>query len=167
MCRLLLALVALLIPVGDAAAEQVATDDRLKAAYIFNIAKFVSWNDEPRSVRLCIDTESTIGGTAKSLDGRDLGDGRSMSILHRTENLDDCHMYFGKRLPGGGTGTRPLNPQVVSVADHMGALRDGFVIQLFVMDGRLRFTIDGQKLTDAPFRISSKLLRLARDPETD
>ena len=145
---------------ADEADERMA---KLKTAYLFNIAKFVRWPESNESIRLCIQASSQLLPVATQITGRELGDGRVVTVVEVVQPEISCHVYFGSgtllaSVPGNG-------PTVtLTVGDGARALEQGFAIQLFMQRDKLRFAVNRDRIQDAPFQISSNLLRLARSP---
>jgi hypothetical protein len=67
----------------------------------------------------------------------------------------DEHRSF---VTGGGLAKRP----VLVVGEHEELLADGGMIQLFVEDQKVRFSINHANAAAAGLQVSSRLLRLAR-----
>lgn len=132
---------------------------RLKTAYLFNIAKFVSWPQATERVRLCIDTSAPVGRVAQTLHGRELEPGRQIVISHGPDAAGACDIVY-EEYPAGATIER--SEDMLTISDSPDALNSGFVIGLFLQRDKLRFEVDQDRLRSAPYRISSKLLQLSR-----
>ncbi len=132
---------------------------KLKTAYLFNIAKFVTWPQAVDHVRLCIDSSAPVGSVAQTLHGRELEPGRRIEIVHGPDAEGACDIVYEEH--DAGTAI-PRAEHVLSISDAPDALQSGFVIGLFLQRDKLRFEVDHERLRSAPYRISSKLLQLSR-----
>ena len=136
---------------------------KLETAYVFNIARFVTWRPDDQEVRLCLPDESPLLRYAQELNGRDLGDGRRFAVGALDGSRARCDIVFihaaykvaGKALPADVATT-------LLVSDRTDALARGYVLQFFLQDDSVRFAANADVLGHAEYRISSKLLRLAR-----
>ena len=140
---------------------------KLKTAYLFNIAKFVSWPDASSTVQLCLRADSPVRRFASELDGRSLGDGRAIRLATLRDSAARCHIIFDD-------APRPTPPNnedwqfdggVLTISDAPDAIDNGFAVQLFFESEKLRFAVDSETVKNANYVISSKLMRLARSPE--
>jgi hypothetical protein len=151
---------------------QSATEDQVKAAYLFNFAKFIEWPaeafDKPDApINFCAlgrspvvdELDSSVGG--KSLNGHTI----MIKHLHGPEEIKGCHLLFlsasaGKqqqKLLQAASGL-----PVLLVAETAGFARAGGTINFMMESGRLLFEINIKAAENAHLKISSKLLSLAR-----
>lgn len=135
---------------------------KLETAYLFNIARFVTWRPDDQEVRLCLPDESPLLRYAQELNGRDLGDGRRFAVAVLDGSHSRCDIVFihaafkpaGWTLPGGAS--------TLLVSDRPDALARGYGLQFFLQEDSVRFAANAEAIGRADYRISSKLLRLAR-----
>lgn len=143
--------------------------DQLKTAYLFNFAKFVEWPDEPSSVVLCV-RSSMSSDLVQALNGREIDATRVLEVKSVVAPESDCHMYYssGQYSEVGSTLQVSLQApsefpvHLLSISDRTGALERGYAFEFFVRDKKLRFSVNQSLLEHAEFKISSKLLNLAR-----
>ena len=137
---------------------------KLQTAYIFNIARFVTWPHDDGVVRLCLPAESPLARYARELDGHDVGEERKLSLAVGPLDLAHCDIAFVRVAeavpPALGAGSAPARTLLIS--DRPDALARGFAMQLFVEADTVRFAVNGEIVSRAEYRASSKLLRLAR-----
>lgn len=153
------------------AADPPAKVDQLKAAYLFNFAKFVDWPGGPTRIVLCVRSGTTASELVQALDGRQIDELRTLEIRPVVSPSVSCHMYYssGTYSDIGSTLQVSLQEQndfpahVLSVSDRQGALDRGYALEFFVDGKKLRFSVNQRLLEDADFKISSKLLNLARE----
>lgn len=161
-------LLVLLLP-GLASAQAPEYD--LKAAFLFNFAKFVEWPEsafagERAPLTLCVYGEDPFG---PALDGVVQGErvGERSLLVQRPDSLDDlgdCHVLFVGRSEKDRLGevmAQVRGKPVLTVADTDGFLRAGGVINFILEGKKVRFLIDQEAAERSGLEISSKLMRLA------
>jgi len=153
----------------------VATEYAVKAAFLYNFAKFIEWppsvgGPKPGTVMLCVVGEDPFGFALDELAARGvegLAEGIPVRVKH-VQDLDGtegCHIAFlsnseRKRLKEHlATAT---DNHVVTVSDLDGFARGGGMIQFVLEDGRVRFWINRAAAERAGVTLSSRLLSLAR-----
>ena len=143
------------------AAAQVRDVD-MKAAYIYNFAQFTTWPEgrarAPLSV--CADRASVLWPALLAYNGKPVS-GRAWQVLDAAARpgAAGCDM-----LVLGRAAEAVPAPGVLMVRDgastHAGAAA---AITLVDDDEQLRFDVDTREATRSGLRVSSKLLRLARN----
>ncbi len=161
--------------VAWAAAEEPTREYRIKAAFIYNFAKFTRWPagsfaDAEAPLDFCIYGEDPFGGALDAIAGRTIR-GRQVAVrrIATIEASTGCHLLFisdseAKRLTGilAVLNDRP----VLTIADMPDFARAGGIINLkTTADDRLRFEINTGTARRAGLRFSSKLLSLAEITE--
>lgn len=161
--------IALLLMAAPLRAQAPEYD--LKAAFLFNFAKFVEWpatafSGERSPLAICVYGEDPFG---RALDmvvqGERVGE-RSL-LVQRPDSVDDlgeCHVLFISRSEKGrlrDVMTEVEGKPVLTVADTDGFLRAGGVINFILEDNKVRFLIDQEAAGHSGLQISSKLMRLA------
>ncbi len=157
--------------VARAAAEEPSREYRIKAAFIYNFAKFSRWpassfSDGEAPLDFCIYGEDPFGGAFDAVAGKTIR-GRRVAVrrIATIEASTGCHLLFisdseAKRLTGilAALNDRP----VLTVADMPDFARAGGIINLKTNeDDKLRFEINTGTARRAGLRFSSKLLSLA------
>jgi hypothetical protein len=151
-------------------------DRAVKAAYVYNFARFVSWPAESPFTLAPAFTFGVLGDDsfADALEavvrGKKVG-GRSVAVQRFgvAEDVVPCPvLYVGHARPGD---LRPLLDRlrgwpVLTVGDAAGFASRGGVISLYSEDDRIRFVVRRSAARAARLGVSSKLLRLSR-PEPD
>jgi hypothetical protein len=167
-----LALLTLGVRPPARAQEAAPSEYQLKAAFLYNFAKFVSWPPEafpePSSPFVIgvigdnpfgEDLEHTVKD--KVLNGHPFAV-REVKALSEVKN---CHILFisaseRKRLPEILEAARGANVLTVSELERF--LQSGGMIH-FIMEGnKVRFEINDEPARNSGLKISSKLLSLAR-----
>jgi hypothetical protein len=169
---LAVALAALGPAAGGAEAEDPSLELSVKAAYVYNFTRFVSWPaDSPLSNAAAffigvLDDEPLAAAVETAVRGRTFG-GRPF-VVRRFPTADDvvpCPvLYVGRRQAGNLARVRTIlrGWPVLTVSDAEGFASRGGVIGLFLEDRRIRFEVAAAAARAAGLGVSSKLLRLSR-----
>lgn len=159
-------LLVLALGLRGAAAEQVASEGQLKAAYLVNFLKYVDWPPNQPYVTLCVFGRSNLMTYLAAYEGRQIG-GREMRLrrVHRPEQFGHCQELFvpeaeEARFAAIVLWTDRMPVLTVSDAEHFA--RDGGAISLIRADGRLQFDINTDTLARSGLKPTSQLMRLAR-----
>lgn len=145
------------------------TEYQVKAAFIFNFAKFTDWPDASRdaSLTVCIAGRDPFGNALSSFDGRNVG-GREFRIrrIGTSEDLRGCHIVYitqseERRLSNYLHAA--LNHPILTVSDIEGFVDSGGMIGLVVADERVQFDVNLTPTHAASLKLSSQVLRLARN----
>ena len=155
--------------VPPAAGEsQTATTDEVKAAYLFNFAKFVEWPPEtPGPLVLAVMGSDSIAEMLAQITTGKTAGGRAVSARRVTagDDLTANHLLFigaaeQERMPE--IMGRLEGSSVLTVSDVDRFCELGGVIALTQDDKHVRFEINLAAAERSRLKVSSKLLRLAR-----
>ena len=154
-----------------AQSNPAAIEANVKAVFLFNFAKYVTWppvalgERSPAEVRFCVTANDTFFSLLKpAVQGED-SDGKPLQPV-ALEGLDEARscqiLYVGDAQSADAKAwlTAVRGQQVLTVAD--GALNDDTVITFVRDSNRIRFDINRAAASRRNLNISSKLLRLAR-----
>ena len=174
---LLLAALALRILAPAQAQESPPSEFQLKAAFIYNFAKFVEWPpnafpapNSPFVIGIIGDNpfDETLSQTIqnKQINGHPFRVVQFKSLAEVT----NCHILFiglseRKRLAEILRAVRGSSVLTVSDLDHF--LTAGGMINFLMEGNKVRFAISDVAAREAGLRISSKLLNLAKRPERE
>jgi hypothetical protein len=158
---------------GSSSAADAATPSALKAAFLFNFAKFADWSGVQPGVTLvlCVANDDQIGAAlADSVRGQAIN-GRALEVRRvRSDNLlSGCHLLFvpasdaRQMLAKITKGSEPM----LTVSDAPGFAQSGGMIELFQESGRMRFAVNVDIAQRSGVRLSSRLLDLAKIVRTD
>jgi hypothetical protein len=165
-----IALAVVMLASATLLASQSVTQPALKAAFLFNFAKFVEWPlDLPPAAALCVcvlDDVAVEDSLSQLINGEPVP-GRTVTLVKSARNrpLRGCHvLYVGDSDPARVAATldEVKNVPVLTVGDGDQFARDGGMIGLFIEDGRMRFAINPDAAQRAGLRLSSRLLSLAK-----
>ena len=150
---------------GTDAAQDVA----LKAAFLYNFAKFAEWPALPAGARIiaCIvGDDGLAAAVVDTVRGQNIS-GHAIEVW-RPQNSGTwrgCHLLFiadaETRQSADGLGGIKTLP-VLTVSDGKGFSRAGGIIELYVEGGRMRFAINVDAAERSGLRLSSRLLGLAK-----
>jgi hypothetical protein len=173
---LLTPVVYLLAAVSAAAAEESPTEYEVKAAYLYNFAKFVEW---PKAVLPNASKEIVIGILGEDPFGKDIetviGDktvGDNKIVIKRSKEVDELkssHILFISKSEKGRIveilDSLKENP-TLTVGDTEGFAETGGMVGFYFADKKIRFEVNNDVVKKAKLEISSKLLNLARIVKT-
>ncbi|HEX7183153.1 MAG TPA: YfiR family protein [Thermoanaerobaculia bacterium] len=167
------AAILLLLSGGLARADRplVTSEYAVKAAFLYNFAKFVEWPADAfrgpgDPMTLCVLGEDPFGGELDQTVGGKTVTGRQIVVRRSTRltDLPECRVLFvssseGPRLAQilAAVGDRA----VLTVGEEETFARAGGIISFVVRENRVRFQIDRKAAARAGLSISSRLLELA------
>lgn len=161
-----------LLPFASAAALASPTEYDVKAAFLFNFAKFVTW---PPDAFAGPNAPLVIGVLGENPFGNELArlaadlriQGRPLRVKEATNavQLRGCHVIFisdseRERLPQIVEALRQARSPTLTVGEADLFLRAGGMIRFMVEQHKVRFEIDPENAAAAGLVISSKLLSL-------
>ena len=165
---LLLALL-LCLPPRYAMAQAEPTEYEVKAAFLYNFAKFATWPDAAFAgpggfLDLCVLGSNEFGTHLEQLSGQPV-EGRTLRVLPISlDQAAGCHLLFVSRSEEGRAPAildQVRGQPVLTVGDHDGFAERGGVINLQVVGDNVRFEINPDAAQQAGIALSSQLLRLA------
>ena len=170
MSHTVIALVAILLVIGTGISGQAVTQPALRAAFLYNFAKFTEWPDDiaaAGALTLCVLDDGAVEVALTELVGNSLINGRTVTVSRGASGtrLRTCHvLYIGEtNTPRAAAILDELQRvPVLTVSNGDEFVRTGGMIGLFVEEGRMRFAINPNTAQRAGVRFSSRLLQLAR-----
>lgn len=152
------------------ARAQVRDEYQVKAAFLYNFARFVEWPAETFTgpgdpIVTCILGKDPFGHWLKeAIDGRSI-DGRALTLRHIAGAAEaaSCQILFAgssepKRIWASLAGVK----RVLTVGECGDASEGGAIVNFVIEDGKVRFEINTEAADLAKVRISSRMLSLAR-----
>lgn len=155
-----------LAPVSVAAAEI----DALKAAFVFNFAKFTTWpagKAPEQHIRLCFQRGSLAPEIFAGWEEKRIHDAAVRTNLVRlpSDRIDRCHVLYLKMTASAWPIPKlrelAARHHVLLVSDTGNFAQRGGHITLVQAGQRLRFRVNRQSVEDAGLTLSSQMLRLA------
>jgi len=172
--RRLLLLAAALFGLGAAVPllAQTASEDEVKAAFLFNFAKFVEWPAEAlgESQKLVVGVlgdDDFAAMLEKAIAGKSAG-GHSIAVerlaVPDKDKLAACHILFVSPTQNERLGpllASTANTALLTVGERDEFVDRGGIIAFTVQDNKLRFSINATAAEKARLKISSQLTKLA------
>lgn len=158
----------MIVAAGPLSAQNAGDEQRLKAAFVFRFPQFVVWPPVATTGRnhleICV---SAPGAAAAAL--RDITSGESLNgkpfvvrDLSSVRDVASCHvLVVSGEQPSRSLMSRVATLPILTVGDSDSFLDRGGIIQLKLVERRVRFEIDQRAATRAGLTLSSQLLRLA------
>jgi len=165
----LLALVAILYP-GLMSRAQDVTEPALKAAFIYNLAKFTYWPEEassgPKVFSMCVVGDSGVGeALERSVKDRLLaGSNISVARLSPSGSVRGCRVVYlsGVTKEQSAQILADLRTMPVLTISDLGGFNElGGMFQFFFERGQLRFSVGMDSVRKSGLQLSAKLLDLA------
>ena len=156
---------------GNEAAENTAAEYEVKAAFLFNFARFVEWPpgafaSPTAPIGVCVLGEDPFGDALnRVVAGKTLGD-RSLAVRRgkKVKELGGCEIIFvssseHERVPEilQELGKAP----VLTVGESADFAAEGGDVQFTLEDNHVRFLVNVDATERAGLKVSSKLLTLA------
>jgi hypothetical protein len=141
--------------------------DRIKAAYVYNFAKFVDLPAaDDKAIRVCLLGRDDLNGAMLGLNHR-MAQGREIQVRKDVplDQIKDCTMAFvgdndARILPA--VARQLSNSPVLLVSDARQAMDQGAHLALIFNDDRVEFDVNMLNLQKSNIKASSQMLKLAR-----
>ena len=163
----LILLAALICPLPTATAQDMPTEQTVRAAMVFNFLKFTEFPPRgiaaARGLRLCVAVdESRQAEALAALSGRRVG-GRELTVADFTAQGSDCNvLYVDSRQRWNAIAELDALHNVLTISAFPGFVRDGGMIEIDVQPDGTRFDINLAKARYAGIHFAPQVLRLAR-----
>lgn len=143
-------------------------ETRIKAAFIYNFARFVEWPARPGAgpVRIGVLGHGDLAAPLEELVRGKTANGRAIEVSHigvATE-MDCCEILVIERSESKHVGEivqALADKPVLTVCDGGSGLKDGVMIVFQIVEESVRFQINQQAAEHAGLKISSQLLKVA------
>jgi hypothetical protein len=163
---LVLALLPAWLPAASQPDGAELTEYRVKTAFLYNFARFVTWPViPPGQFSLCVFGADPLDKQLDTLQNKTIH-GRSLRVIHLNSlaMIDNCQLLFVSR-----SQTHKLHDvistlreqPVLTVSDIDNFIESGGIIGFRLIDNKVRFDINTGAAKTAGLSISSKLLTLA------
>ncbi len=159
-----------------AGGQEVQRINKVKAAFVLNVARFVTWpaevfDDREGRLLLCIYRTNPFDDALDSISGKTVS-GRQLDIiqLENLANSEPCHILLISplELDDFVREERPgLTSPLLTIVDMTDTAKDsdagtGVLITLVRKGSRIGFEIDLERARSAGLKMSSELLKHAR-----
>jgi hypothetical protein len=167
---LAVAVSAVLLPIG-VKGSQTASPVEVKAAYLYNFAKFVEWPPDATSGAATINVgvwgSEALGDALRGVVRDKTVNGRGFTVKRPAgvDDLDGLHILFisdAEKTRVADILKRVDGLSVLTVSDNERFCDMGGTITLFVENSHIRFDIRLDAALRSRLKVSSRLLNLAR-----
>lgn len=141
-------------------------ESEVKAAFIYNFAKFVEWPlPSSPEIMVCMLGDGPVDEALGNLDGKSIGD-RKLKVRRITSrNVRDCDLLFvgapeKQRLEQILDTAREAG--ILTIGDAPGLAQQGVMLNFYLLDNKVRFEINLEAANRAGVKISSKLIQLGK-----
>jgi uncharacterized protein DUF4154 len=146
-------------------AQDVPLEYQIKAAYLLNFARFVTWplGARPGPLSICVAVQNPFGDVLNETLRGETVQGRPLTSRVIVQPESGCHVLF---VPNTASGTPFLqaarSSPTLTVGEAPNFIAQGGIINLVIEEGTVKFEISPEAAGRADLRISSHLFRLAR-----
>lgn len=147
-------------------------EHRIKAAFLFNFARFIEWpvaklSNDDSPFQICVYGDDSFGAVLdETISGKTVGE-HPLSVV-KTVNVSDlraCEIVYISSSESGRFASvindlKGANTLLVN--DHPDFIKQGGMIRFVVVDRKLRFEVNPEAAKREQLKISSKLLRVAK-----
>ena len=146
---------------------RAATEYEVKAAFILNFVKFTRWpaGADTGDIHICVLGKNPFKGALRVMMRKTVRDRRIMVRDISQDAIDGCDVLFVAK--SAAYKARPvlavLNGRpVLTIGDHDSFISAGGAINLYLVNGKVRFEARPAAAKAAGLTISSRLLKLAK-----
>jgi len=146
MKKTLIILLLMSIPARAYGQSVAASEDDLKAAYIFHFINFTQWDDNREDYYVCVPDDEPLKEALETTLKDKVINNRNIVVLHQAEF---CHVLV--------SDDPPYSKSMLTI----GPLEKGALLEFRLIDNKLKFAIDLDRIRKSRLKISSQLLKLA------
>ena len=145
------------------------SEHTVKAAFIYNFARFTQWPDDTDELKICIYGKDSFGSSIDKLNGKKVND-RAIRIIRtkKIEEVRSCHIAFLNIIPPEKRlFDRALanieGYNILTISDADDVIDFGIMIGLKIDNNKVAFDVNHTVAKASGIEISAKLLRLANE----
>ncbi len=147
----------------------------VKAAFIFNFAKFVEWPETAlpanETLNICFVGKDKTTDALQLLNQRE-AQGRTLNIVDVSDELDTglnqpCHILFmsmREKKRQQQWLTKVQHQATLTIADNLDFIKQGGMIGLYSEAQRVQFVVNQSVTQNTGLKLSARMLQLARVP---
>lgn len=160
----------LVLATTSATALEVSREYRIKAAYLYNLLRFITWPDDGRApgdpITICVYGFNPFDRYLDQLEQRRVDD-RPISVQYIGERrkLAGCDMVFISQYnttePELLQAENPI-PPILTVGDGDNFVRRGGMVGLVTVGNNIQLDVNRTRGRAAGFQFSANLLEVAR-----
>lgn len=151
-------------------AQQHPTESQVKAAYLYNFGKFVTWQPDHAansgSLQICLLGKDPFGPVLDTTVAGESIDGRKITVtrIAKVQDAPQCRILFVGLSEVGRLGS------ILAAAQHFGMLtvsdipnfaEQGGIIEFVSQQDRIRFEVNRAAAEQSHLVLSSQLLKVA------
>lgn len=149
------------------ASPQVQDERTVKAAFVFNLTKYVEWPKTGKELRIGVVGEGPMGDTLKRLlEGRKSEDRLIHVLVWPTDQeIDSCAMLYFTQSPAKQTQSkmdRVRHKSVLTVGESEPFVVEGGMVGLVREGDSIQIVVNLEAAQAGNLNISSRLLNLSR-----
>jgi hypothetical protein len=149
---------------------QAVSDDQVKAAYLYNFAKFVDWPAESFTslkapIRLCVLNDRAFQSQLEQIVSGKIITGRPVLAIpvQTGEESRDCQvLYINASQQPRHIFDLLQGTSVLTVGETSGFLEQGGIITFVLQGDQVHFQVNHRAATQAGLHMSSRLLSVAK-----
>jgi hypothetical protein len=155
-----------------AQAESVDFEYKLKAVFLLNFAKFISWPttsfaNEAAELNICVVGDDPFGNVLDQVVRGETVQKHPLAVVRPAPDrgLQTCHIAFFSRAIEAHAGNliaKHVSANTLTVGDNDTFLRQGGMFNFVLEETKVRFIINSAALGKSSLNVSSKLLSLGR-----
>jgi hypothetical protein len=166
---LLVSAFAIFFAICAVSAQDTPVEYRVKAAFLFNFAKFVEWpaqafQAQDTAFTICLAGDPFRGELDKTIQG-EVWNGRRLLVkrIESGSEVRGCHLVYLSRVVAAQREilSAAANAPILTVGETDDFITAGGIIRFTENARRIRFEINPDAADKASLRVSSRLLRLA------
>lgn len=148
-------------------ASEVTKADKVKAAIVYKLTKFITWTEKKQTLALCIIGNGAINSELLKINHK-FSMGRRISVTHKSpsaplEKLCDLVYIHNTKTNAISKILNNLkHKSVLTISDSESFAYQGGVIGLFRIGSRIQFAISKSATKNAGLSINSQLMGLAK-----
>lgn len=151
------------------------TEYEVKAAFIFNFAKFVEWPENVlasnQTINICFVGKDKTTDALQLLNQRE-AQGHTLKIIDVTEQLEStlnhqCHILFmsmREKKRQQQWLAKVQHQATLTIADNLDFIKQGGMIGLYTEAQRVQFVVNQSVTQNTGLKLSARMLQLARVP---
>ena len=156
---------------GMRAQSPTAGEYQIKAAFLFNFAKFVEWpsssfSDASAAMRICVLGQDPFGEELQNITREKIVNGRKLEVSNviDLQQARKCQILFispSEKKQMKQVITSLAGTSVLTVGESEGFAEQGGMINFVLEKSRVQFEVNRKVAEHAGLKISSKLLAVA------
>ncbi len=161
--------IALLSVNARSSSPSAADIDQLKAVFIYNFTKYITWPDTARitTFKIGVLGDSDILDPLQQLAVKKMINNKPIEVCHfeSLSHLHACQILFispSVRVPIPDILNQLGNQATLTIGDAPGLCKQGVMINFFQQSDMVKFELNPHRLAAAGFQVSSQLQKLAQ-----